>query len=453
MANSAATGTVDEEVFIAAIDEDDVVVAEEMIQEQAAATRSWPFRLMGGLAWLASRIFSMASYVFFLAVIANVPFFQLITLGYLLDAGGKAARGEKFRSLFDGIQKASHIGGMLLGVWLLIWPIRIVTGFWIDAQIIDPSSPAAGGLKILQWVLMVATLGHVFAALACGGKLRYFFWPLIAPFSIGIWLVRRSRITRWVLSLMIGWMSPKLVTDICNAQPINDWFLPAIFLKRIFKGNLYADSRDAVWGFIVGLDLPRYFMLGLKGFVGTMLWLAIPTLLLAGSTSDRPVVGGLCTFLGIAISVPVFALLPFLQAHFGTDGKLIRFAEQRVVMRQFSRTPFAHLFALFMTLLLAIPLFLLKIEEVPPEFLWSLSLLFVAFAWPSRGITGWAVGRSAKKEKPVRWWIRYPVQFFAAPISFSFAVIFFLTRYISWNGTLSLLENHVFLLPAPFWLS
>jgi hypothetical protein len=98
-------------------------------------------------------------------------------------------------------------------------------------------------------------------------------------------------------------------------------------------------------------------------------------------------------------------------------------------------------------------LFLLKIEEVPSEFLWSLSLLFIAFGWPSRIIAGWAVGRAAKKEKPVRWWLRYPIQFFAAPIAFAFAVIFYLTRYVSWNGTLSLLENHVFLLPAPFWLS
>lgn len=452
MASTAGSDIAVEEVVLAELDIPEPHA--DPLTESAAQTgkQSWPFRVAGFCRRLASRIFGMASYIFLLAVLANVPLFQLITFGYLLDAGGKAARGEKFRDLFSGLEKASHLGGIFLGTWLLIWPIRIATGFWLDASIIDPSSSATGALKVLQWVLLVGTLGHVFAAIACGGKLRYFFWPLIAPFSIGIWLVRRSTITRKLLSITLGWVSPKMVSDICNAQPIMDWFLPAIFLKRLFRGNLYSSSRDAVWDFIVDLNLPRFFMLGLKGFIGTMIWLALPTLLLAGSTSDKPVVGGFCLFFGIVISVPVFALLPFLQAHFGTDGKLKRFAEPLVVMRQFSRAPFAHLFGLLMTLLLAIPLFLLKIEEVPTEFLWTLSLLFVAFGWPSRIIAGWAIGRSKKKERPVRWWIRYPVQFFAAPISFSFAVIFFLTRYISWNGTLSLLENHVFLLPAPFWL-
>lgn len=453
MASTAGSDIAAEEIVLAELDAPEFSRCNAGELEIPAPKQSWPFRLVGFCGWIASSLFGIASYIFLLAVLANIPLFQLITFGYLLDAGGKAARGEKLRNLFAGLEKASHIGGILLGTWLLIWPIRIATGFWLDASIIDPNSSATGALKVLQWVLLVGTLGHVFAAIACGGKLRYFFWPLIAPFSIGIWLVRRSKITRTLLSVTLGWISPKMVTDICSAQPINDWFLPAIFLKRLFKGNLYASSRDAVWDFIVDLNLPRLFMLGLKGFVGTMIWLALPTLLLAGSTSEKPVVGGFCLFLGIVVSVPVFALLPFLQAHFGSDGKLKRFAEPLVVMRQFSRAPFAHLFGLLMTLLLAIPLFLLKIEEVPTEFLWTLSLLFIAFGWPSRIIAGWAVGRSKKKERPVRWWIRYPVQFFAAPISFSFAVIFFLTRYISWNGTLSLLENHVFLLPAPFWLA
>ena len=193
-------------------------------------------------------------------------------------------------------------------------------------------------------------------------------------------------------------------------------------------------------------------MLGLKGLVGTLCWLAIPTLALAGSTSDNQGVAGLCLLIGIVVSVPVFALLPFVQSHFATDGKLKRFFQPLQVMRLFSRAPMAHLFSLFLILVLALPLFLLKVEQVPREFLWTLSLLFIAFAWPSRMLAGWASGRGARKEKPVRWWLRYPIQFFAAPISFLFAVIFYLTRYISWNGTLSLLENHVFLLPAPFWL-
>ncbi|WP_148618807.1 hypothetical protein [Mariniblastus fucicola] len=439
------------EEIVAELDLDSL--ATDPLDIPSQGTQSWPFRIAGFCSRMCARIFGICSTIFLLALLANVPILQLITFGYLLDSSGSAARGQSFRSQFSGIRKAMHLGGIMLGAWLLIWPARFVSGFWMDAMIIDPTSSQTIALKIAQWFITFATVAHVFAAIICGGKLRYFFWPLIAPFSLAIWLVRRSSITRKLLSITVGWISPKLVADICNAQPITDWFLPAIFLRRLFTENLFATSYDSVKNFLFELELPRYFMLGLKGLFGTLCWLAIPTLMLAGSTSDEPGLAGLCLFIGIVVSVPVFALLPFVQTHFATDGKLRRFFEPLQVMRLFSRAPMAHLFSLFLILLLALPLFLLKIEQVPAEFLWSLSLLFIAFGWPSRMIAGWAVGRAAKKEKPVRWWLRYPIQFFAAPVSLLFAVIFYLTRYISWNGTLSLLENHVFLLPAPFWLS
>jgi len=384
-------------------------------------------------------------------VIANVPLFQLIGFGYLLDAGGRAARGDRWSLFRDSLARASRLGGILLGAWLLIWPVRLVSGFWLDAYLIDPTSQQTAFLKVLQWVFLVGTIAHVIAAILCGGKLRYFFWPLVAPFSIFVWLVRRSFLTRKILELSLGWLFPKFVADICAAKPIGDWFLPAIFIKKL-GGGLYSKSRDAVWDFLVGFEPVRYFMLGLKGFGGTLIWLALPTLLLAGANSNKTGVAGLCLFLGLIVSIPVFAMLPFLQAHFASDGKFKRFFEVRTVLKQFGRAPFAHLLALLLILVLAVPLFLLKIEQIPAELMWTLSLLFIAFGWPSHWLAGWAIRRSAKKEKSVRWWIRYPVQFLAGPVSFAFAVFFFLSRYISWNGTLSLLENHVFLMPVPFWL-
>jgi len=427
-------------------------VPAEKVHPVVDERRSWPFRVAEFCCRMCARLFGICSTIFLLALLANVPLLQLITFGYLLDSSGRAARGEKFRSQFSGIRRATRIGGILLGTWLLLWPMRFAYGFWADAAVIDPGSQQTMALMVFSWFMTIATIAHIVAAILCGGKLRYFFWPLIAPFSLCAWLVRRSRITRKMLSLLVGWLSPKFVADICNAESITDWFLPAIFFKRLFTENLLKSTWDSLFKFVTELELPRYFMLGLKGLIGTLCWLAIPTLALAGSTSEKQGLAGLSLLIGIVVSVPVFALLPFVQAHFATDGKLRRFLQPLQVMRLFSRAPMAHLIGLLLILVLALPLFLLKIEQVPKEFLWSLSLLFIAFGWPSRMIAGWASGRGAKKEKPVRWWLRYPIQFFAAPVSFSFAVIFYLTRYISWNGTLSLLENHVFLLPAPFWL-
>ncbi len=425
---------------------------ESATRGNASGPQSWPFRLAARCWNLCGVLFGIFSRIFLLAVIANVPLLQLIGFGYLLDAGGRAARGDRWSLFRESLTRASRLGGILLGAWLLIWPVRIVSGFWLDASIIDPTSEQTAFLKVLQWVFLVATVAHVIAAILCGGKLRYFFWPLVAPFSIFVWLVRRSSATRKILEGALGWLMPKFVADICSVKPIGDWFLPAIFVKKLFVGELYGKSRDAVWDFLAGFEPVRYFLLGLKGFGGTLVWLALPTLLLAGANSEKQGMAGLFLLLGLIVSIPVFTMLPFLQANFAIEGKFRRFFEVRNVLKQFGRAPFAHLLSLLLILVLAVPLFLLKIEQIPAELMWTLSLLFIALGWPSHWLAGWAVRRSAKKEKPVRWWIRYPVQFLAGPVSFAFAVFFFLSRYVSWNGTLSLLENHVFLMPVPFWL-
>lgn len=414
--------------------------------------QSWPFRLGKSFTNFLSNSFGIASLVFLLAVLANIPILQFLSFGYLLEVTGRIARGGKFRESLIGLKKASHIGGILLGTWLLIMPIRLLSFFWLEAWLIDPDSMQTFGLRVGQWVLITLTVAHIVGAWLCGGKLRYFFWPAVAPVSIGLWLVRRSSITQKLLSLFVGWASPKLVFDICNTPPITDWFLPVILWKRVTAKNLYARCRDGVWNFLSGLNLPYYLALGFKGFVGTFLWLILPTLLLMGGTileGPPAVISGL---LGVLLAIPVFALLPYLQAHFSVDGRLKRFLQPWQVFKNFSRAPLAHVTALFTTLLFAIPLFLLKIEEIPHELLWTLSLVFVMFTWPARMLTGWAYRRGAQKEVPGRWWIRYPILLVAAPISFSFILIFFVTRYISWNGAVSLLENHVFLLPAPFWI-
>lgn len=436
-----------EDFVIAEYDED-----EASSNDSLGLSKSWLFRAARFCSKILYNLFGIASLVFLLAVLANIPLLQFLCFGYLLEVTGRVARGSKVRESFIGIRKASHIGGILLGTWLLIFPIRLLSMFWLDAYLIDPDSFQTAALRMSQWILIGLTVAHIVAAWLCGGKLRYFFWPVVAPFSIGVWLIRRSRITRKLLAITLGWISPNLVADICAARPVTDWFLPAILWRKITAGNLYSRCRDGVWDFFTDLKLPFYFWLGLKGFAGTFLWLVIPTLFLMGASileGGTAVVSGL---FGVGMAIPVFALLPYLQAHFSTDGKMRRFFEIRKVFQNFGRAPVAHVVALLMTLLFAIPLFLLKIEEIPAELLWTLSLVFILFTWPARIIAGWAYQRGAKRETAGRWWVRYPIIALAIPISFSFVIIFFGTRYISWNGALSLLENHVFLLPAPFWL-
>ena len=126
------------------------------------------------------------------------------------------------------------------------------------------------------------------------------------------------------------------------------------------------------------------------------------------------------------------------------------FLEIAEVRRLSARAPFMFWLALLLTLLLAVPLFLLKVELTPAEITWLPALFFVVFGLPARMMAGWAMGRAERREAPRHFALRWLFKLAALPVVFSYVVILFLTQFISWNGTLSLLEQHAFLVPSPF---
>ncbi|MEM7455554.1 MAG: hypothetical protein AAF456_14470 [Planctomycetota bacterium] len=432
-----------------------------IVEVEDPADRSWVFRCVDFFGSAFKYGFGIVSIVLLLAITANIPVLQLISFGYLLEVTGRLARGKRFRDSFVGLSKASRLGSALLGAYLCLLPARLTWVLWYDAMLIDPASAQTSFMRVVHLAVTLAMVAHILAAWFCGGKLRYFFWPLVAPFSFGIWFARKfagAPAFRKFMDVTVGWLSPHLVNNICNAAPISDFFLPAILWKRLTTGNAYVNARDGLWDFVSGLRLRYYFELGFCGFTGTMIWLFVPTILLFASTELQSATGPnsapaiLCGVLGLLMAVPVFSLLPFLQAHFATDGKFRRFFQPFQVIKNWGRAPILHLIALLVTLLFALPLFLLKIVEIPPETLWGLSIIFIVFSWPARIMVGWAYGRGAAREKSRYWFIRWPALMAAFPLSFIFVFVMFFSRYVTWNGAWSLIENHVFLLPAPYWL-
>lgn len=416
---------------------------------------SWVFRLWGWFTGVLAHLFGIASVMVLLAIATSIPLVQFAAFGYLLEVGGRLGRGAKMRDAMVGLRKASVLGGSLLGIWLCLIPVRVVSNIWFDAFLIDPTSSQTATLRVVQFAAIFLTVAHIGAALICGGKLRYFFWPLIAPCSLAIWAVRKMAGIRWfrsILNWFCGWVSPKLAADIVNTPPIGDWFLPAIVWKRWRQGHLYAELREELWSFFVGLRPLHYLTLGLKGLVGTLAWLLVPTGLLVISAYTEGATAGITFAMGALIAIPIFAGLPFLQVHFAKEGRLRNFAEPWNVFKNFGRAPIVHTLSLLLILVFSLPLFLLKIETIPTELMWTLALVFVMFAWPAKFLAGLAYRRGNRKDKPAWWIIRYPMVLLTAPISFAFVLILTGTRYVSWYGALSLFENHVFLLPAPFWL-
>ena len=84
------------------------------------------------------------------------------------------------------------------------------------------------------------------------------------------------------------------------------------------------------------------------------------------------------------------------------------------------------------------------------EVTWLPSLIFVVFIFPARLLVGWAIGRAHRRQEP-RWFVsRWLSRLAALPIVLIYTVIVFFSQYVSWNGVLSLYEQHAFLLPVPF---
>ncbi len=420
--------------------------------------RSFLFRSFAYCGARFEDLLGVVSLIVLLAIVANVPIFQVAAVGYLIESMGRVVRQRRVRSALAGIDKARLFGRICLGVWLIILPMRSLAGFWQDAWLIDPHSPQTGFLRLLQFVLIPLMMIHIATCIACGGKLRYFLWPLLAPVLLSFRFVRSNRVSRRFLDQTLGRLFPVLAADIYGAPPLGDWFVPAMMWKKLRYNSaavIFQQARDKTLDFIAGLRPGYYWWLGVKAFVGTLIWLAIPTLLMASASGLQNGPAAVVGFVGMVVATPVFFLLPFLQCNFSLDGRFRSFFQVRSVFKNYSRAPLASAFALFVTGLLAVPLFLAKVEQIPSELFWMLSIVFVLFTWPAKVFTAWAFSRGYwsghANESPIRFWLRWPLVAAGALISFAFSLILFISQYTSWNGGKSLFENHAFLLPTPFW--
>ncbi len=146
----------------------------------------------------------------------------------------------------------------------------------------------------------------------------------------------------------------------------------------------------------------------------------------------------------------VILYLPFLQAHFAEQRRFGALFELRAVRQKFRRAPIAFGVSLLITLLFAIPLYLLKIEFTPRELLVLPCIVFVVFIYHARLLAGWAMARANRRETPRHFVWRWLVQGSEIPLILAYVLILFITQYTSWSGAWSLLSQPPFLLPAPF---
>lgn len=379
----------------------DLITAEALEEPRLIDERSLPRRAWDALASGGEWLFGMASLVAGLALLSTYPIVQVLSLGYLLESAGRVARTGKLSAGFVGVRKAARVGSLLFGAWLMLWPLRFASSMAAQARLIEPDSPADRGWStglIVLTVLTVLVVAHVIGACWRGGKLRHFLWP--APIKLA---------------------------------------------RKLWRGGAYREARDATWDFVTALRLPYYFWLGLRGFAGGLLWLFLPVSLMAAS-QRAPVLG----FVGGLLLLIVLLYLPFLQMRFAAENRFRAMFEVRSVRRLFLRAPVVFFTVLLLTLLFALPLYLLKIEIVPREAAWLPSLVFVVFIWPARLLTGWAYGYATRRQRNRIWLSRYAARLLMIPVVAFYVLMVFFTQYTSWHGAASLYEQHAFLVPVPF---
>lgn len=411
--------------------------------------QSWPVR-----AWIAAcrtfRAFlGLGSLIVCLAIVAAVPLLNFLSLGYLLEASGRVARSGRLRDGFIDLDKFARLGSLLLGTWLCLWIPQLVGSLAADAWLIDPGSATARGWRLAYVISTMAVLGHILLAWYSGGRLRHFFWPVLAPFQFGFWLLWRY-VLGPVIRPTLRPIWPTLAADLEFSRPVASWFPPAIFLDGWRRGKMFAESRDAVWNYVVGLGLPHYWWLGLRGFLGGLAWLAVPTLMLMAGTSGRGGASILVGYLGAIALGYVLLYLPILQTRFAQENRFRAIFDLACAKELFRRAPLRCWLALTLTLGLALPLFLLKIEPPPRELWWTLTLFFILFIYPARILTGWAVHRAQRRVQPSAWPWLWLARLAAVPVIAIYLFILFFTQYTSFLGPASLLEQHAFLLPVPF---
>jgi Protein of unknown function (DUF4013) len=362
-----------------------------------------------GVEWL----FGLVVIPFGLAFLSSIPILNLLSFGYLLESAGRVGRSGRLRDGFVGVRLAARLGLIVFIYWFVaifeFGPLQILAGFAKSAQIIDPGSVMAARWRVGLLVVICLWFIHFASACALGGKLRHF----LSPFNL-VWL-----------------------------------------LVRIVQGGYYTKARDAVWDTLVALRLPYYFWLGLRGLVGSFAWLFVPITLLVLSHAASGPLGNALGIFGALLLTLVLLYLPILQMRFATTNNFAEAFNIAEARRDYRRAPWAFTFAFIITLLSALPLYLLKIQIVPREAEWLPSLFFILFIFPAKMLTGWAMGRAnrlaARRPEPRHWFFRITGRLPLLPVAGFYVLIVFFTKFLSWHGVWSLYEQHAFLLPVPFF--
>jgi len=339
-----------------------------------------------------------------LAVAASIPVLQWASLGYLLEAASRMAKGRPWRDVVPGLELAGKIGWIAVAVVVAWLPAWLSAQFAYQAELIEPGSDLAANWRIAAGVIGLTWIVYVLWALIRGGRWRDFLWPA-----------------------------------------------PMRFFREFFRRSTWSRVEDRLWDTVTAFQIPKLVWLGFRAWIGALLWLAIPAaLVVIGMQANKQPAQAAVGVVGFFLMWFVLMYLPFLQVQFASEKRWRAMFRRSTIRDGFRRAPWAFFFGSLATLGLAIPLYLLRIESPPKELLWVPCLFFVFLTLPAKLCVGWALNRASRRAQP-RWWLsRYVAWFLQVSIVPFYILFLYLGSLASWDGALIVFLQHAFLTPVPF---
>jgi hypothetical protein len=200
-----------------------------------------------------------------------------------------------------------------------------------------------------------------------------------------------------------------------------------------------------------------HLLLAIKATIGAVIWLFLPTAMLALSTrpDEALVVPALISVLGGILLIPVVSWLPLLQSHQTAARRFLDIFDVRTARTIIARVPVHWAIATILLHVAAIPLYLTKVRLLADDAIWLLTPLFIVLINPTRLLFGWVDSRGQRRPEagrcicrwPVK--VRWPVKLVMIPALAACADILFVTPFISEGGRAAIFEHHAFLLPVP----
>lgn len=358
--------------------------------------------------WFVHLAFGTACLILVLAILAAIPGLNILTLGYLIDPQKRVAQSGRLRDGFPLMALAPRLGVIVFFSVLMLIPIRIQAVRVSDAAVILGATHARVVqmqtiLQIMQTVVSI----HLMLAIARGGSVSCF----LRPVKNMIW-----------------------------------------FLRKIFTRKGREEMSEGTEQVLQLVRPVQHFWIGLKAFVGAVLWLIIPAgLLVAYSAPGRthPIFGVL-SFLGVVLMIPVAAWLPQLQVHQAVTGRFTAIFSVRAARRVIRSTPLVWMLTTVLMYVMTFPLYLTKIKLLPADALLVLTPFFIILTYPARVLVAWAYHRGMRQMQPAWWPYRWTIRLLMIPLLLGYSGFLFLTPFISELGKAAPLENQAFLSPVPY---